>query len=393
MLEQRWRYVILSTGFLLVFISYGIRFGYGILIPPMKSSISLSDVQTGVIASSYFITYTASAPIIGGLADRVSGRKLIPLLTLIMGIGTFTMGFVADWVSAALLFALVGFGSHAGWIGVIRVITNWFEAEQRGGAIGIVNAGYGVGYGLMGLSIPVIVSVYSWRWGWYLMGAFALLLAASSTFLLREKPSQQLQHTVKHPAKQRKFLFTGEFWFIAFSYLAIAFATSIIMTFLVAYLSLDLSMEYAVSAGLASMIAFSGIPGSLIFPKLSDRIGRKAGLFLCNSAVAASIFGVVGAGAHILLLSCLAIIYGAFYSAMFPIYAACASEYFGAESSGSVLGLWTLFYGVGATISPTIAGYLSESMGSYSPAFTLSATMMIISVILLLPVKSSPRSK
>jgi MFS family permease len=393
MLEPRWRYVVLSVGFLLVFVSYGIRFGYGILIPPMKHSLPLSDVQSGVIASSYFVAYTASAPVIGVLADRVSGRKLIPLLTVLMGLGTFMMGFVTDWVFAALLFALVGFGSHAGWIGVIRLITIWFEAEKRGRAIGIVNSGYGVGYGFLGLLLPVIVREHGWRWGWYLVGVFALLLAVASVLLLKEKASSPPQYVAKRPATQKKFFFTVEFWFIALSYLAIAFATSIIMTFMVAYFNLDLSVEYAVSAGLASVVAFSGIPGSLIFPTLSDRIGRKRGLFLCNLAVAASVFGIVGVGANILLLSCLAVAYGAFYSAMFPIYAACASEYFGAESSGSVLGLWTLFYGVGATVSPTIAGYMSESMGSYSPAFTLSAAIMILSVILLLPITSRPRSK
>jgi len=393
MLEHRWRYAILCVGFLLVFVSYGIRFGYGILLPPMKYSLSLSDMQSGVIASSYFVAYTASAPVVGVLADRVSGRKLIPLLTVFMGLGTFMMGFVTDWVFAALLFALVGFGSHAGWIGVIRLITIWFEAKKRGRAIGIVNSGYGVGYGFLGLLLPVIVREYGWSWGWYLMGAFAIVLAVASAFLLKEKAPYPPQYVAKQSAIQKKFFFTVDFWFIAFSYLAIAFATSIIMTFMVAYFSLDLSVEYAVSAALVSVVAFSGIPGSLIFPTLSDRIGRKKGLFLCNLSVAASVFGMVVVGANVLLLSCLAVAYGAFYSAMFPIYAACASEYFGAESSSSVLGLWTLFYGVGAALSPTVAGYLSELIGSYSPAFTLSAAVMILSVILLLPISSTPRSR
>jgi len=103
----------------------------------MKYSLSLSDAQIGVIASSYFVAYTSSAPFMGFLADRVGVRKLIPLLCLMMGVGTFMMGFVGDWVFAALLFALVGLGSHSGWIGVIRALTNWFEAEQRGEAIGM----------------------------------------------------------------------------------------------------------------------------------------------------------------------------------------------------------------------------------------------------------------
>ena len=390
MLRYSWGYVILCVGFLLVFISYGIRYGYGILIPPMKASLSLSDVQSGLIASSYFFSYTISAPFIGIIADKFSGKTVIPLLGLIMGLGTFTMGFATDWIFCASLFALVGFGSHAGWISIMRFLADWFEAEKRGRAMGIASSGYGVGYGLVGMLLPFIVRMYGWRWGWHLLGSFTLLLALASFFLLKERSPDSTETTEARTVQ--KILFSANFWFIAFSYLCLAFATNVLMTFLVSYFNLDLSIDYTIASGLVSVVAFSGIPGSLILPSISDKIGRKESLILCNLAIAASVFGYVVVGADILLLACLAIVYGVFYAATFPIYAASASEYFKLESSGSVLGLWTLFYGVGATVSPTVAGFMRELMRSYSPAFTLSATIMVLSVILLLPI-SRPRSK
>ena len=393
-MSERFRgYVILGVSFLLVLASYGIRFGYGILIPPMKFSLMLTDVQSGFIASAYFTSYTFSAPLIGFIIDRFGCRKIIPPLCLTMGLGTFMMGYIKAWSLGVFFFALVGFGSHAGWVAVIRLVTSWFEAERRGRAIGVVNSGYGVGYGLLGLLLPVIVEEYGWQRGWHLLGAFTIILAVSSLFLIREDGSADARLVRKQPDTQKIFL-SANFWLVALSYFAIAFATSITMTFMVAYFNLDLSVEYAVSARLVSAVAFSGIPGSLILPHLSDKIGRIQCLALCNLGVAASIYGMVAIGANILTLTILTIIYGAFYSAMFPIYAACASEYFEEKSSGSVIGLWTLFYGIGATTSPTIAGFMRESIGSYSPAFTLSAITMVLSVIPLLPVEAKgPKRK
>lgn len=381
-----WGYVILGVGFLLVLSSYGIRFGYGILIPPMKSSLNLTDVQSGVIASAYFISYTLSAPAIGFIVDRAGCKKVIPLLCAVMGLGTFMMGFIREPLLGALFFALVGFGSHAGWIAVIRLVTVWFKAEERGRAIGVVNSGYGVGYGLLGLLLPIIVDTYGWQRGWHVLGVFTLMLAIASAILVKEKEIADKGKEVKAKEFKKEGFLSSTFWFIALSYFAIAFATSIIMTFMVAYFNLDLSIGYALSSGLASAVAFSGIPGSLILPYLSDKIGRIEGLALCNLGVAASIYGMIVIGANFYMLMLLAIMYGAFYAAMFPIYAACASEYFGEKSSGSVIGLWTLFYGVGATVSPLIAGFIRDSMGSYSPAFMLSVATMVLSVILLLPV-------
>ncbi|MEM3613996.1 MAG: MFS transporter [Nitrososphaerales archaeon] len=381
-----WGYVILGVGFLLVLASYGIRFGYGILIPPMKSSLNLTDVQSGFIASAYFLSYTLSAPLIGFIVDRVGCKKVIPLLCVVMGFGTFMMGSVKEWSLGVFLFALVGVGSHAGWVAIIRLVTMWFKAEKRGRAIGVVNSGYGVGYGLMGLLLPIIVDTYGWQHAWYLMGVFTLTLAAASALLLKEKESTDRRREFRTQEATQIILSSGTFWFIASSYFAIAFATSTTMTFMVAYFNLDLSIDYAYSAGLASAVAFSGIPASLILPYLSDKIGRIQGLALCNLGVAVSIYSMVAIGASLHLLMLLAIMYGVFYASMFPIYAACASEYFEEKSSGSVIGLWTLFYGVGATVSPIVAGFIRESMGSYSPAFTLSAAAMVLSVILLLPV-------
>ena len=57
------------------------------------------------------------------------------------------------------------------------------------------------------------------------------------------------------------------------------------------------------------------------------------------------------------------------YGAIFPLYAACARDYFPKEVAGSVLGLLTIFYGVGAMVSPVLSGYLADITGTFRWSF------------------------
>ncbi len=82
---------------------------------------------------------------------------------------------------------------------------------------------------------------------------------------------------------------------------------------------------------LASIIAFSGIPGGLAIPTLSDYLGRKISIVICNLAVMVILTGFVSVGANIYALIAIAAIYGAFYSAIWPIYAAYAADLFYAK--------------------------------------------------------------
>jgi sugar phosphate permease len=68
------------------------------------------------------------------------------------------------------------------------------------------------------------------------------------------------------------------------------------------------------------------------------------------------------------------------------MYAASASDYFSKESAGSIVGLWTLYLGIGSTISPVIAGWTADATGTLAWSFVLAAAGAALSLLLLLPV-------
>jgi MFS family permease len=73
------------------------------------------------------------------------------------------------------------------------------------------------------------------------------------------------------------------------------------------------------------------------------------------------------------------------------MYAAAASDYFSKESSGSIVGLWTVYLGIGSIISPIIAGWIADTTGTLSWSFVLAAAGGVLSLLLLAPMwRASP---
>ena len=68
--HQNLKWFVLIAGTFTVFVSYGIRYGYGILLPEMLKYLVISKTEAGIIYSFYLVSYTIFSPITGMLTDR-----------------------------------------------------------------------------------------------------------------------------------------------------------------------------------------------------------------------------------------------------------------------------------------------------------------------------------
>jgi MFS family permease len=75
--------------------------------------------------------------------------------------------------------------------------------------------------------------------------------------------------------------------------------------------------------------------------------------------------------------------FGFLYGAIWPMYGACARDYFPKEITGAVFGLMTIFYGVGAMVSPVLTGYLADVTGTFRWSFGLGAFTAFIAAVLI----------
>jgi sugar phosphate permease len=400
-----WAWIILSTSFLTVFIYYSIRLGYSILMPEMILSLKITKGEAGGIASSFFIAYTIFVPLLGYLIDRSNARLLLPLFSVFLAAGTFLMGKTETLFQACFAFFLVGVGGSAMWTPVVTLVQRWFGAPRRGLALGILSVGYAVGYGVMGLALPPLVSGFGWRTCWYILAAFALLLVPLNAILLRNRPRDlQLSPWGEAPGvlsgaprdesgtgiSYGELLRLPSLWSAGISYFFIAFSSYLVNLFIVTYGVMELKFPFPQAAHLASTVAFSGIAGALLLPLLSDFIGRKKTVLIINASLTLSILLIIWAGDRWPALLAAVSIFGIFYASVWPMYAAAAADFFPREVTGTVLGFWTIFYGVSLILAPAAGGYIADLTGTFTRSFLVGVVSGTLATLFFLPVRKCP---
>jgi len=395
--------VILAVCFCNLFINYSIRLGYGVVLPEMIRDLEFSRTAGGSIYNAYLFVYLALTPFTGFLTDRIGARRVIAVCSLILGAGVLLMGTVRSLSTACIFYAIVGLGATGMWTPVITVVQRWFSPKKRGLALGIISTGYGLGFGTMGAAFPWIVQQFNWRFAWYFLGAAALVMFFFNSLLLRSDPAsagfepwgqKERVDSVNIPQEEKpsfvkKVLKYKPFWIIGLSYFFIAYSLYGITTFMVDFAQYEMGLPLSKASFLATIHGVCQIIGVLTILPLSDYLGRKKTILISNFAITITLTGILFVGHSWIILYILVGILAVFYGVTFPIYGACAGDYFPRALMGTVIGAWTPFYGIGAILAHWVCGILRDTTGSYSIAFSINAIMAALGFFFFLMLKKS----
>jgi MFS family permease len=390
---------IIAAGFFTLFIAYGIRYGYGMLLPEMLSALNISKAEAGVIYASYFLTYTIFSPIVGVLSDRYDVRLILACFTALLAAGSFLMAYATTALSASIFFTLAGIGHAACWGPVVAMVQKWVPDHRRGAALAVTTMGSQSGIACWSLLLPLIIGRYNWQAGWISMGCFGFCVAGLNLLLIRNPPG--VADSSQSGAPRGVFSAGGEIscwqllraqklWLIGLSYLFVGFAVLVPTTFLCAYATEQLHLSYAVATGFITVIAISGIVGKLILGIYSDQWGRIPVMMLCGVLMGVGCWGMAATKALSGIYACCGL-YGLGFGAVWPVYAAAAPDYFDKAAAGSVIGLWTVFMGIGSMLSPVVCGWAIDTTGAYVWTFNAGMIASVLSAIFLLPALRSPR--
>jgi OFA family oxalate/formate antiporter-like MFS transporter len=392
------RLAVLVACFCTIFASYAVRYGYGILLPEMLPSLDITKTEAGVIYSSFFIAYTVSSPVLGLLGDRYNTRLLLTLFVAVFGAGTLLMTFSSSIIQASLFFVLVGIGSAVCWAPTTALAQRWTSEKTRGRTLAFIDVGSALG--IIGTStvVPAIVTAHDWRAGWLGLGVFVFLVAILNFFAVRNPPANPLKPPVEKPGQPgapipgttyKELLRNRKFWLIGLAYMLTGFSIIIPFTFLSTYAVQELSFSYSVSTRLITIIGVGAIIGKVLLGPLSDKIGRIKIMMLCAVLIAVGSLGMAyGRGAGLIIFT---VIFSFGYGTAWSMYAAAASDYFSRQSAGSIVGLWTVYLGIGSVISPVIAGWIADTTGTLTWSFILASAGGFVSLLLLVPVWRSSK--
>jgi OFA family oxalate/formate antiporter-like MFS transporter len=389
---------VLAACFATVFISYAIRYGYGIFLPEMLPTLGISKTGAGMIYSSYFIAYTVLSPVLGLLGDRYDARVIISLFTAILGIGTFLMAYSSSVLEASLYFTLTGIGASACWAPVTALAQRWTSDKRRGTTLGFIDAGSALGAICSGAAVPLAVKAFGWGAGWMSLGSMGLLVAIINYTVIRNRPAEQSNpvslppESVIEPLTKiyAKLLRDTRFWLFGLAYLLVSFSIIIPFTFVSTFAVEELALSYTTAASLITVIGITALAGKLLLGTLSDRVGRIRVILFCMILIAAGSLGMAYANNAMILFIAVAV-FGIGEGAIWTLYAAAASDYFSKKHTGSIVGLWTVYLGIGSLLSPIFAGWIADATDTLMWSFLLAVAAAVVALILLIPIwRQSP---
>ena len=386
---------IITAGFFTLFSAFAIRYSYGLVLPHMLAALNITKAEAGVIFSSYFIAATMLSPLTGILADKCNAKIILAVFVAILGAGACLMSMSSSVLTASIFFAITGIGHSACWAPVVAVVMRWVSPRRRGIAISVVDLGTTAGIAAWSVLVPIVVRDHDWRTVWMILGITALVMAVLNFFLIKSRPENETgplepgsgpKAATSAHGTYKAILRDGRFYFIGFSYLFISFSIIIPFTFLVSYVTQKLMIPFASASGLLLVMAVAGSIGKLILAHISDRVGRIKIMMLCGLLTALATIGMAYAR-DLSFLCIFSAIFGIGYGTLWSVYAASARDLFPANYSGTIIGLWTLFHGVGSVIAPVLSGWSIDASGAYYWAFILAASASLLSILLLLPVQ------
>lgn len=388
-------YGIIVAAFFTISIAYSVRYGYGMLLPGMVEALRISKTEAGLISSAYFCAYTACSPILGAMSDRVSARLLLTAFTGVLASATFLMAYVDTVGMAAVVFALAGVGHAACWAPVVGLVQKWVPDGRRGAALAVATTGSGIGIAVWSLWLPVVMSQYSYREGWMQMGLFGLFVTLLNLALVRNPHVQARKgadldttpgpSTISYPRIMR----SKKLWLVGVSYACVGFSILVPLTFLGVYATEILQLQMTEATSFFTVIAGAALFGKLSLGILSDRLGRLVVMMTCGLCIGGGCFGMVQFSS--LLGKYLAVVViGIGFGAVWPVYAAAAVDFFPKHLAGGVVGIWTVFMGLGSLFSPILCGITIDNSGAYTQAFHLGGAVALLSVLFLLPLRANP---
>src|SRR5580700_8854323 len=159
-------------------LSYLDRQSFPVASIEIQKHIAISDQQYSVLQMLFLLSYSVMYAGGGKIADWLGTRKGYSILILFWSAATSLHGLVSTVFGLGIARFLLGLGEGGGFPCSAKAISEWFPAEDRALAFGIVNTGSSVGAVVAPPLIALIVFMLNWRWIFFLTGASGLLWAA-----------------------------------------------------------------------------------------------------------------------------------------------------------------------------------------------------------------------
>jgi MFS family permease len=395
--EVPYRWVIVAAGALMTCVAMGAMFSLAVFLEPMATDTGWSRAGISAAMTINFVIMGLGAFGWGAVSDRCGTRIVVLIGAVLLGLGLLLASRATSLLQFQLTYGpLVGLAASAFFAPMIAATTGWFT-NNRSLAVSLVSAGVGVAPMTISPFARWLISAYDWRFAMLIIGIAAWFLLLPAALLVRRPPAQASAAGTSGPVATSNGMSVADaFRSPQFIVLALTFAACC-----AAHSGPIFHMvSFAISCGIAPMAAvtiysvegLAGLGGRVLLGVAGDRYGAKpaliAGLIVQAVVIACYLFAN-----SLTEFYTLAVIFGAAYGGVMPLYAVLARDYFGQRIMGTVFGAATMVSSIAMAAGPLIGGWVYDTFDAYTWLFLGSAMVGLGAVAISLAFPPVPRAQ
>lgn len=369
---------------------------YAFALSAIKTEFALDSATAGALASATLITSSVGGIVFGMLADRIGRAKALIYAILTYSLFTALTATAGNLAQLVLWRALVGIGLGGEWSAGSVLVSETWPAEHRGKAIGLMQAGWAIGYIIAALLSAAILPSYGWR-VLFVIGVFPALLTVWIRSSVKEPEVWSNRDRDKTVSALSMFSIIFRPPLLKRTVIASLLTTSVLFaywglfTWMPTFLSTPVQqggagMSIVKSSGWIVPMQIGAFFGYTSFGFFADRFGRRP-VFLAFLVLAALLVPVYGQlGNHELVLLIMGPFIGFFGHGYFSVFGAMLAELFPTNVRGTAQGLT---YNIGrgfSALAPFTIGALADMHG-IGTALALTSAFFLAGagLIFLLP--------
>jgi MFS family permease len=370
---------------------------YSFVIPTLIVAWHISKGQAGLLGTAALLISAVGGWLAGLLADRFGRARILQLTILWFAFFTFLSGFTTSFWQLLITRGLQGLGFGGEWAVGSVLMGETIRAQYRGKAVGTVQGGWAIGWGITAICYTVLFSILPAATAWRAMFWIGILPAFLVFYIRRHVPEPEVfKRTLEREAavgESSHFLEIFSPALLKTTFLTALLAMGVqggyyaITTWLPTFLKTSHGLSVLNTGGYLFVVIVGSFVGYMISAWLADRLGRKRTLIL----FAVCSFLTVTAYTYLSISNGLMLVLGFplgfFASGSFSPVGAFFTELFPSRLRGSGQGFSYNFGRAIGALFPTLVGYLSAriTLGHAISAFAVTAYLVMILAVLLLP--------
>jgi MFS family permease len=390
-------WIVVAAASVIMALQWGFHESFGIFFTELYRDLALTRTE---VSGSYALFYVVSSTLgilTGRLNDRYGPRLMLTISVIVISIGCALMSVVNTlWQLYVVYGVIIAVGAAFGWVPVIATVCHWF-VRKRGMALGITKAATGIGMFIMPPLSQFLIIKLGWRISYLIIAGLICAIGLPASRFTRADPAEKglypdnIKGTVKNTGKDKRLyntrgftikqaLRTKQFWLL-FALSAIFALPFGIWIHLKAYM-IGFGISEMTAATVIGLSGAAYVVGVLAINYLSDRIGRKKPLIISLLVMGLMMLWLMRAREP-WEFYVFTIIIGFSWGGS-GLFSAIIADSFGLKFLGSIYGMLDASWGIGAGISPLLAGYIFDTTGSYQLSIIMGAVVIFITAGLAL---------